>query len=323
MCSPPEDTTPDVATLPLTNAELHMLSTAPGIIYTSTDGSVKKAQTPEASSTWALSIRVSPTTTISRRGKIRLSPGEDSSYRVELEGLVQLYTILPADTSTRHACDNEAAVKAHKSIHYHARKSARKWAKTEYRTTLDRLHQAMQNRDGDTIDVIHTHSHLEHTPTQDADLHTRRQILAEADHQADLAHNLRPNTCPTSNRERYTFHSAHGPLEKNIGPSTLTTVQDAKRLALSSLKMEGALSRHAASAVHTSKRCSLPDYLAIHRTKIILNRLPTRQERNRRHDTHANGEKIVPYCPHCPQQIETHAHALVTCPHNNSNVNSF
>jgi hypothetical protein len=114
MCSPPKDTTPDAETLPLTNAELHMLSTAPGIIYTSTDGSVKQAQTPEASSTWALSIRVSPTTTISRSGKISLSPGEDSSYRVELEGLVQLYTILPADISTRHACDNKAAVKAHK-----------------------------------------------------------------------------------------------------------------------------------------------------------------------------------------------------------------
>ena len=87
--------------------------------------------------------------------------------------------------------------------------------------------------------------------------------------------------------------------------------------------MEGALSRHVAGAAHTSKRCSLPDYLAIHRTKIILNRLPTRQERSRRHDTHANGELISPYCPHCPQEIETHAHALVTCPHNNSNVNSF
>ena len=121
------------------------------------------------------SIRVSPTTTISRSGKIRLSLGEDSSYRVELEGLVQLYTILPADISTRHACDNEAAVKAHKSTRYHARKSARKWAKTEYRTTFDRLHQAMKTRNGDIIDVIHTQSHLEHTTTQDADLLTHTQ----------------------------------------------------------------------------------------------------------------------------------------------------
>ena len=54
----------------------------------------------------------------------------------------------------------------------------------------------MQNRNGDNIDVIHTHSHLEHTLTQDADLHTRRQILAEADHQADLAHSLDPLLAP-------------------------------------------------------------------------------------------------------------------------------
>jgi hypothetical protein len=72
------------------------------------------------------------------------------------------YCLQPSPlVTTCHACDNEAAVKAHKSIHYHARKPARKWAKTEYRTTPDRLHQAMQSRNGDVIDVVHTHSHLE------------------------------------------------------------------------------------------------------------------------------------------------------------------
>jgi hypothetical protein len=194
ICSPPEGTTPDATIVPLNIEELHLLYTAPGTIFTNTDGSVKKAQTLEASLTWALSIRISPTITISRSGKISLSPGEESSYRVELEGLVQLNAILPADVTTRHACDNEAAVTAHKSIHYHAWKPARKWAKTEYRTTLDRLHQAMQSRNGDIIDVVHTHSHLEHIPT-DAYLNRRRQILEEADDQANLAHSLKPTTC--------------------------------------------------------------------------------------------------------------------------------
>ena len=69
MCSPLEDTTPDETTIPLIDEELHLLCTAPGRIYTSTDGSVKQAQTLEASSTRALSIRISPTITISRRGK--------------------------------------------------------------------------------------------------------------------------------------------------------------------------------------------------------------------------------------------------------------
>jgi hypothetical protein len=107
MCSPPDYTTPDETIIPLNNQELHLLCTAPGRIYTSTDGSVKQAQTLEASSTWTLSIRISPTMTISRRGKINLSHGEESSYRVELEGLVELYIIFPADITTRNVCDNE------------------------------------------------------------------------------------------------------------------------------------------------------------------------------------------------------------------------
>jgi hypothetical protein len=108
-----------------------------------------------------------------------------------------------------------------------------------------------------------------------------------------------------------------------LAPTLITTLQQSKRLALSSLTMEGAISRHVERAVGTSKRCALPDYLAIHRTKILLNRLPTRRERNRRSDTHADGELIGPHCPHCPQEIETHAHALVTCSHNNATTNSF
>ena len=132
----------------------------------------------------------------------------------------------------------------------------------------------MQSRNGNTIAMVHTHSHLEHIPTPDVDLKKCRQILAEADHQADLAHTLKPPTCPNSAREMYTFHSAHGPLEKNIGPSTITTLQQAKRLALSSLAMEGAMSRHVERAVGTSKRCALPDYLAIHRTKMSTKQTP-------------------------------------------------
>jgi hypothetical protein len=40
---------------------------------------------------------------------------------------------------TRHACDNEAAVKVHHTSKYHAELGARRWAAVKYRVTLDRL----------------------------------------------------------------------------------------------------------------------------------------------------------------------------------------
>ena len=75
-----------------------------------------------------------------------ITAGEDSSYRVEVEGLIQIYTILPATLHTTHACDNESAVAAHDTIDHHARKGARKWATTEYRTTQDRRLQVINRR---------------------------------------------------------------------------------------------------------------------------------------------------------------------------------
>ena len=65
---------------------------------------------------------------IKRRGKVLITAGEESSYRVEVEGLIQLYTLLPAHIHTRHACDNEAAVKAHLTSRAHAGLGARLWA---------------------------------------------------------------------------------------------------------------------------------------------------------------------------------------------------
>jgi hypothetical protein len=107
---------------------------------------------------------------------------------VEIEGLIQLYKLLPAHINTRHACDNEAAVKAHHTSESQAKLGARRWAAVEYRATLDRLHQAISSPGGRPIQVIHTHSHLENVTTSDPDLHQRRQLLAITDFQADRAH---------------------------------------------------------------------------------------------------------------------------------------
>jgi hypothetical protein len=125
---------------------------------------------------------------------MQITAGEESSYRVEVEGLIQLYSLLLAHIHTRHVCDNKAAVKAHLTSRSHAGHGARRWAAVEYRVTLDRLHQAISSRDGGPIQVIHTHSHMEGVPTPDPDLHIHRQILAIADFQADKAH-----TMPTVN----------------------------------------------------------------------------------------------------------------------------
>jgi hypothetical protein len=78
--------------------------------------------------------------------------------------------------------------------------------------------------------------------------------------------------------------------------------------------MEGALLRAVPDRQQTAATSTLPDHLLIFRTKIILNRLPTRQERHRRCDTHADGTQIEPACPNCTHPIENHIHAIPDCP---------
>ena len=314
-CQHPRDT--HTAPTQLTQVELLTLHNACGTIYSSTDGSVKGIHKTDVSSTWGLCIRVQAQdgtiTRITRHGKILITAGEESSYRVEVEGLIQIYALLPAAFHTTHACDNEAAVDAHDTIDYHARKGARKWATTDYRTALDRLLQAIDRRGGTKLDVVHTHSHLEHQHTDDTALRIRRDTLAEADTQADSGHTLPGTLCTPSHRELFTVHSHRGPLEKNVGAATLTHMVQQKKTQLASLPMEGALLKHMHDSIPTAKRTSLPDHLLIFRTKVILNRLPTRQERNRRKDTHADGSLITADCPHCPGTVESHVHALAQC----------
>ena len=131
-------------TAPLTTTELNHLNNARGLIYTSTDGSVKGIATTNTSFTWGLVIRAvtqgGKAIIIKRRGRVLITAGGESFYRVELKGLIQLYKLLPAHINTRHACDNEAAMKAYNTSKYHANLGARRWAAVEYRATLDRLH---------------------------------------------------------------------------------------------------------------------------------------------------------------------------------------
>ena len=150
--------------------------------------------------------------------------------------------------------------------------------------------------------------------TPDPDLHIRRQILAIADFQADKAHTLPTVQCEPSARELFTVHGPHGPLEKNVGHGTLKTLTTRRTLALEQLPMEGALLRAVPDRQQTAATSTLLDHFLIFRTKIILNRLPTRQERHRRGDTHADGTQIEPACPNCTHPIENHIHAIADCP---------
>jgi hypothetical protein len=179
---------------------------------------VKGIHTTDVSSTWGLCIQVQLqdgiTTRITRNGKVLITAGEESSYRVEVERLIQIYTIFPATLHTTHACNNESAVAAHDTIDHHARKGARKWATTEYRTTLDRLFQVINRRGGTKLDVVHTHSHLENQHTEDIDLRFRRDTLAEADTQADSGHTQPATPYVPSPRELFTVHSHRGPSKR-------------------------------------------------------------------------------------------------------------
>jgi hypothetical protein len=178
----------------------------------------------------------------------------------------------------------------------------------DYRTTLDRLHQAMIGRGGDGLQVVHTHSHLEHTPTLDTDFRTRRDILALADEAANIAHTQQPTRTDYSHRETFTVHNPNTDLWRKI--------QGHQHYTLRALKMEGEMARHAENAITVGKRSTLFDYLIVFRTKLLLNRLPTRQERHKRNDMHEDGTSVSPHCPHCPTETETHVRALLACPHN-------
>jgi hypothetical protein len=160
--------------------------------------------------------------------------------------------------------------------------------------------QAIQNMRGSRIQVIHTHPHLEDTPTDDVDLQIRRITLAVADEQAHLAHTLPAMTLDTSPRELFRVHNAHEPLEKNVGASTLSSLHARCIHELKARKIEGSMMHNVEHTIQ--QRCELSTFLLSIRTKLTLKRLPAQQERDRRADKHAAGSPVAPYCPHCPTE---------------------
>ena len=281
------------------------------------DGSVHTRPTP--SSTWSIYIDTSPP--IHRSGKITIRPGDESSLRVELEALIQLYKILPPSTTTNHACDNESAIAIHQDILNEYTPPIRHQLNSHYRSTIQRLRQIMRTRT-QHINITHTHSHLEHIHTDDPLLNKRRRLLAIADRLADEAHDLPPSPFDHGGDELFPLYINDTIIEKNI-TQTLHHILGAKNLdSLTHLKTDGALQALSDPPPWKSTLHTLPPHIQNFRHKLWLRRLPTRQERARRQETHATGTPISPQCPVCnlvpgegirQSLIESHTHVFTQC----------
>ena len=161
-------------------------------IYSASDGSVLHAGTPQASSTFGISIDPD-SVNVKRYGKINIRQGEESSLRTELEGLIQAYHLIPTVIDVTHAVDNLGAVDIHDRLLTHGIPCNKALMHLNYHTTIKRLHNAMLTR-GRPLQVVHTLSHMENIKTNDTQLHARRRALAVADTAAGASHCLEPIT---------------------------------------------------------------------------------------------------------------------------------
>ena len=283
-------------------------------IYSSSDGSVTNANTTRASSSFGMVIDPSHTN-ITRRGRISIRMGEESSLRVELEALIHAYTLIPAHISTIHAVDNETAIDIHTTLNRSGLPSQRELMKLAYHSTIVRLHAAMQSR-GTSLTVVHTLSHLEHQHTSDPDLAARRHALAKADSQADLGHKNRYAISDDSGIEAFALHINGILVEKGAKTPFASIQMAARKKLLYARYMEGANHRVGKNPGWSTGGRQWPSFLRVFRHKLVTQRLPTAKNRAFRGDTE-NGTVVNPWCPHCLAlgdcNIETHIHFL-TCP---------
>ena len=302
---------------PLTRKQLKQLRTrmVNHTIFSASDGSVLRAGSTNPSSTFGITIDPA-SIDISHRGKISIRQGEESSLRVEIEGLIQAYHLIPADIPVQHAVDNKGTVDIHDHMVRHGLRTDKSLLNQHYHSSIRRLHAAMQER-GTPLTVIHTLSHLENSETADNDLRERREALATADEVANEAHAMPPLPTDTSGDEPFPLLIQGITVEKTA-PSPFAHIQRNKRLTLLyERKMEGSNARAGPTPTWSSGRKSWPTHLRSFAHKLWTKRLPTAYARARRGDTE-DGEPIMPWCPHCQKNgtfvPETQEHFLQTCP---------
>ena len=284
-------------------------------IYSASDGSVKKAGTDQASSTFGVVIDHNHTN-VRRYGKINIRKGEESSLRVELEALIHAYSLIPTHIHTIHAADNETAIAIHNELATSGLPPHRALMQLPYHSTIVRLHSAMQKRTR-FLDIVHTLSHLEHEHTDDTDLKTRRDALARADKQADDGHQTSSFITDPSGVEDFALR-IKGELVEKTATSPFAHIQSKRRMMqLYSRTLEGANHRAGPTPGWKTGSRQWPTFLKRFRHKLLTQRLPTAQNRAKRGDPE-DGVPVNLWCPLCLAKgscvQETHDH-LLTCPH--------
>jgi hypothetical protein len=193
--------------------------------------------------------------------------------------------------------DNLTAIEIHETLATSGLPSQRQLMKMTYHSTIVRLYNAMQAR-GKFLNVQHTLSHLEHIPTEDADLSARRRVLAKADKQADLGHEALYPILDNSGIEAFALY-IHGNLVEKGAKSPFATIQSTARRELLYLRrLEGANHRAEPNPGWSTGGRSWPSFLRSFRHKLVTQRLPTSHNRAYRGDKE-NGTQVNPWCPNC------------------------
>jgi len=272
---PPPHTIPK-----LTPEELRTLQNMTTEMYSASDGSVLRAGTGYASSTFGIAIKT-PVNYITRRGKFKIRQGEEASYRAEIEGIIWAYKIIPTNLNFTHAVDNTAAIDTHNWLltkkecptHDECRR------KNQYITAIQRLWDVMQNRDA--LNIVHTKSHKEKETTDDEDLSERRQALAQADAAAGAAHN--DTELKSLNKSSYTLYHKGEELEKKPLTSLKNIAKQNHYDELKKYPREGQSLSFEYPPWDTGSK-QWPNHLQRLRHLLLIQRLPTAETRWKRHD---------------------------------------
>jgi hypothetical protein len=89
-----------------------------------------------------------------------------SSLRVELEGLITAYELLPSDLYITHYMDNTQAIAIHDRLLNYGLPPPRKLMRMHYRRSIALLLASMQQR-GTFLSMTHIHSHQEKNTPRD------------------------------------------------------------------------------------------------------------------------------------------------------------
>ena len=283
-------------------------------IFTSSDGSYRENGN---SSTYGVNIgALSPVLNYSFGGHLRITANEASSLRMELEGLIAAYEVIPPDVHPLHYMDNTEAIAIHNNLCLYGLPSTRTLMRKAYRRSITLLWIRMQER-GSHLTIQHVHSHLEKTtPPNDPKFNERWQ-LAAADEACEQAHEYPFQTPPALGIERFPIYHQGTYVEKRPSQTLRPFILKRHTLNLETLSQEGALQRAYPIAPNNLKKSLfLPEFLLKFRHKLWLQRLPTLHLRHSRGD-YEDDAPVQPNCTICLQDgITTHetlSHVFLEC----------